>query len=267
VSADEFEREHKAPLSPDERFWRHPTELADVERNKHFSHAPPLGRKLTAITATVSAVASIAILSVAIPKGIREFSEAEAEAVAVTTTVDIPHVKNALTTLVATATGTKGSTTAISIGSDAWVVAAEAVDIKKPLWLTLESGKEVQVPFFSTNEDATVILLRLTANQSPALAKKWDRYLNPTSPAELESFPIVDRYGVHHLGYEQSVRHQAKPKELPLLTDSPIDGAAAFIDKMMNVVGVAFDSRHSTWFLAKDSLLSLLAEAPQSAPR
>jgi hypothetical protein len=36
---------------------------------------------------------------------------------------------------------------------------------------------------------------------------------------------------------------------------------------MMNVVGVAFDSRHSTWFLAKDSLLSLLAEAPQSAPR
>jgi hypothetical protein len=265
VTADEFEREHKAPLSPDERFWRHPTELADVERNKHLSHSPPLGSKLTAITATVSAIASLAILSVAIPKGIREFSEAEA--VAVTTTVDIPKVKNALTTLVATATGTKGSTTAISIGSDAWVVAAEAVDVNKPMWLTLESGEEVQVPYFSTNEDASVILLRLTADHSPALAKRWDRYLNPASPAELESFPIVDRNGVHHLGYEQSVRHQAKPKELPLLTDSPIDGAAAFIDKMMNVVGVAFDSHHSTWFLAKDSLLSLLAEAPQSAPR
>lgn len=269
MTADEFEREHKAPLSPDERFWRHPTELADVERNKHLSHAPPLGRKLTAITATVSAIASLAILSVAIPKGIREFSEteAEAEAIAVTTTIDIPQVKNALTTLVATATGTKGSTTAISIASDAWVVAAEAVDIKKPLWLTLESGQEVQVPYFSTSEDATVILLRLTADQSPALAKKWDQYLNPLSPAELENFPIVDRHGVHHLGYEQSVRHQANPKELPLLTDSPIDGAAAFIDKMMNVVGVAFDSHHSTWFLPKDSLLSLLAEAPQSAPR
>jgi hypothetical protein len=99
------------------------------------------------------------------------------------------------------------------------------------------------------------------------LEKKWDRYLNPTSPTELEKFSIVDRYGVHYLGYEQSVRLQAKPKELPLLTDSPIDGAAAFIDKMMNVVGVAFDNRHSTWFLRKDSLITMLAEVPQSTPR
>jgi hypothetical protein len=71
---------------------------------------------------------------------------------------------------------------------------------------------------------------------------------------------------VHYLGHEQSVRHLATPQEIPLLTDSPIDGAAAFIDKMMNVVGVAFDSRHSTWFLPKASLMALLAEAPQSAP-
>jgi hypothetical protein len=265
VTADEFEREHKAPLSPDERIWRHPTELADVERNKHLLHAPPLGRRLTALTAFISTIASFAILSVAIPKGIRDFSEAEA--IAVSTTVDVPHVKGALSTLVATANSAKGATTAISIGADAWVVAAEAVDTTEPIWLTLESGEVVRVPYFSTNEDATVILLRLTPKQDQALAKKWDRYLNPTSPTELEKFSIVDRYGVHYLGYEQSVRLQAKPQELPLLTDSPIDGAAAFIDKMMNVVGVAFDNRHSTWFLRKDSLLSMLAEVPHSAPR
>ena len=265
MTSDEFEREHKAPLSPDERFWRHPTELADVERNKHLSFVPPLGRRLTAITATVSVIASFAILSVAIPEGIREFSEAEA--VAVTTTVDVPHVKGAMSTLVATATSAKGATTAISIGSNSWVVAAEAVDLNEPIWLSSGTGEKVRVPYISLNDDATVVLLRLTKNQSAAAAEQWDRYLNPTSPDELEKFSIVDRYGVHHLGYEQSVRHMAKPKELPLLTDSPIDGVAAFIDKMMNVVGVAFDSHHSTWYLPKDSLLSLLAEAPQSAPR
>jgi hypothetical protein len=172
-----------------------------------------------------------------------------------------------MSTLVATATSTKGTTTAISIGSDSWVVAAEAVDLNKPIWLSSGTGKKVRVPYISVNDDATVVLLRLTNNQSAAAAEQWDRYLNPTSPDELERFSIVDRYGVHHLGYEQSVRHMAKPKELPLLTDSPIDGVAAFIDKMMNVVGVAFDSHHSTWYLPKDSLLSLLAEAPQSAPR
>jgi hypothetical protein len=264
VTADEFERENKAPLSPDERMWRHPTELADVERNKHLLHSPPLGRRLTALTATISAIASLAILSVAIPKGIREFSEAEA--VAVTTTVDVPLVKNALTSLIATASGPKGTTTAVSIGAGAWVVAAEAVDTNQPIWLTLESGKQVRVPYISTNDDETVVLLRLTAKKSPEVTKNWESYLQPTSPNELEKFSIVDRYGVHYLGHEPSVRHLAEPQELPLLTDSPIDGAAAFIDKMMNVVGVAFDSHHSTWFLPKDSLMALLTEAPQSAP-
>jgi len=264
VSADEFERENTAPLSPDERIWRHPAELADVQRHRHLSHPLPLGRRLLALTATVSAIASLAILSVVIPKGIREFSEAEA--VAVTTTVDIPHVKNALSTLVATASSAKGATTAISIGDDSWVVAAEAVDTTEPIWLTLESGEEVRVPYFCTDEDGTVVLLRLTTKQSPIVDRSWNQYLNPTSPTELKKFSIVDRYGVHYLGYEQSVRLQAKPKELPLLTDSPIDGAAAFIDKMMNVVGVAFDSHHSTWFLPKESLISLLTEVPQSAP-
>jgi hypothetical protein len=264
VTADEFEREHKAPLSPDERIWRHPTELADVERNKHLLHSPPLGRRLTALTATISAIASLAILSVAIPKGMREFSEAEA--VAVTTTVDVPLVKNALSSLIATASGSKGTTTAVSIGTDAWVVAAEAVDTSKPIWVTLESGEEVRVPYICTNEDNTVVLLRLTTNKGPEVKQNWDKYLEPASPSELEKFSIVDRYGVHYLGHEHSVRHQAKPQELPLLTDSPIDGTAAFIDKMMNVVGVAFDSHHSTWFLPKESLMSLLTEAPQSAP-
>ena len=264
MTSDEFEREHKAPLSPDERIWRHPTELADVERNKHLLHSPPLGRRLTALTATISALASLAILSVAIPKGIREFSYAQA--VAVTTTVDVPLVKNALSSLIATASGPKGTTTAISIGANAWVVAAEAVDISQPIQLTLESGEKIRVPYICTNEDKTVVLLRLTANKSPEVASTWDKYLQPASPTELEQFSIVDRYGVHYLGHEPSVRHQAKPQDLPLLTDSPIDGAAAFIDKMMNVVGVAFDSHHSTWFLPKDSLMALLTEAPQSAP-
>jgi hypothetical protein len=35
---------------------------------------------------------------------------------------------------------------------------------------------------------------------------------------------------------------------------------------MMNVVGVAFDSHHSTWFLPKDALMALLTQVPQSAP-
>lgn len=264
MTADEFERNHKAPLSPDERVWRHPAEIADVERNKHLLHSPPLGRRLTALTASVSLIASLAVLGIAIPKGISEIAESEAEIV--TTTAEVPQVKSALSTLVATANGTKGATTAISIGFNAWVVAAESVDIAETIWLTLESGEEVRVPYISTNKDASVVLLRLDAAVAKTSEADWVEYLSPKTPADLQKFSIIDRYGVHHLGQEQSVRLQAEPEDIPLVTDSPIDGAAAFIDKKMNIVGVAFDSHHSTWFLPKESLLSLLEDVPQSAP-
>lgn len=264
MTADEFEREHNAPLAPDERMWRHPAEHADAERIKHLSHAPPLGRRLTALTATVCIFASLAVLAIAVPKGISDY--AESEAVADSTVPSVPQVKSAAMPIIATVTGAKGSTTAVSLGHGCWIVSADAIDLTERMWLTLESGEEVQVQYVSSSPDGTAALLHLTSRSAEQLAEDWENYLTPQSPTELRKFSIVDTRGIHHLTEEESFQLQENKETLPLTVDTPIDGAAAIVDEQMTVVGVVVMADHSTHFLRKASLLSLLSKDLQAAP-
>ena len=264
MTSDEFEREHKSPLSPDERMWRHPAEHADAERNKHLSHTPPLGRRLTALTATVCVVASIAVLVIAVPKGISEYVEAEAEST--TTISSIVPTKGSLQPLVATVNGSKGATTAVSLGHDCWVVATDAVDISERMWLTVDSGEEFLVKYVSTSSDGSAALLHLTPNIPREVPSDWATYMTPKSSSELRPFSMLDMHGLHHLTDEESLPLRADKNDIPLTTDSPINGAAAIINEQMSVVGVAVVSDHGTWFLRKESLRSLLAAELRTAP-
>lgn len=264
MTADEFEREHHAPLAPDERMWRHPAEHADVERNKHLSHAPPLGRRLTALTAIVCLIASLAVLAIAVPKGISEYVESEAASDSSLPLVS--QVKTAVNPIIATVNGAKGSTTAISLGHGCWIVSADAIDITERMWLTLETGEEVQVRYVSSSTDGTAALLHLTNRTADLHASDWDNYLTPKNPAELRKFSIVDTRGTHHLTDEESFQLQKDKETLPLTVDTPIDGAAAIVDEQMTVVGVVVMADHSTHFLRKASLLSLLSKDLQAAP-
>jgi hypothetical protein len=264
VTPDEFEREHNAPLSPDERMWRHPAEHADAERNKHLSAIPPLGRRLAAFTATVCVFVSISVLMIAIPKGISEYAESEAEFVA--TTIPLVPTKGSAKPLVAVADGSKGPTTAVSLGHDCWVVATDAVDISEPIYLTMESGEEFPVRYLSTSEDGSAALLHLTTNFPQDVPADWESYLAPKSATELRPFSMFDIHGIHRLTDEESLQLQSKKHELPLTVDSPIKGAAAIIDANDSVVGVAVVAQHGTWFLRKESLHSMLKSPLLAAP-
>lgn len=263
MTADEFDKEHHAPLAPDERMWRHPAEHADVERNKHLSHAPPLGRRLTALTATVCVIASVAILATAVPKGISDYIDSEA--FAVTTTSSAPQVKGAVLPLLATASGSKGSTTAVSLGYGCWLVSADAIDIDEPMWLTLESGDMVQVEYVSTHPDGVAALLHLSTG-SLQMSEVWDGYLTPEKPTDLRQFSIVDIHGIHHLTEEESFQLRENKETLPLILDTPISGAAVVVDEKMTPVGIVVKSKHSTYFSHKTLVLSLLRAPRQPAP-
>jgi hypothetical protein len=244
--------------------WRHPAEHADAERNKHLSAIPPLGRRLAALTATVCVLVSISVLAIAVPKGISEYSESEAEIVA--TTIPAALFKGLAKPRVAVADGSKGPTTAVSLGHDCWVVATEAVDISEPIWLTMENGEEFPVRYLSKSEDGSAALLHLTTSFPQDIPADWESYLAPKSATELRPFAMLDIHGIHHLMDEESVQLHGKKYELPLTVDSPIKGAAAIIDERDSVVGVAVVAQHGTWFLRKESLHSMLKSPLLTAP-
>lgn len=244
--------------------WRHPAEHADAERNKHLSAIPPLGRRLAALTATVCVLVSLSVLAIAVPKGISEYAESEAEFIS--TTIPFVTVKGSTKPLIAVADGSKGPTTAVSLGHDCWVVATDAVDISEPIWLTMDSGEEFPVRYLSTSADGSAALLHLTTNFPQDIPTDWETYLAPKSASELRPFSMLDIQGVHHLTDEESVQLQGNKYELPLTVDSPIKGAAAIIDAKDSVVGVAVVAQHGTWFLRKESLHSMLKSPLLTAP-
>ena len=262
MTADEFDREHSAPLAPDERMWRHPAEHADAERNKHLSHTPPLGRRLTALTATVSIVASLAILFIAIPKGINEY----VEAVETPTTLQRARVKNSLLSLVATAIGAKGPTTAVSLGNGIWAVAADSIDVAEPIWVTSETGHDERVTYLSTSTDQSVVLLRTGAHAQSLPTVDWEVYLAPKTVTELQGLTLLDIHGIHRISDEQVFTMQAEPDDIPLMSDSPIAGIAAIVKEPMSLVGIAITTHLSTWFVPKETLSSLVTQPAYTAP-
>ncbi len=262
MTADEFDQERLTPVSPDERHWRHPAEHADAERNKHFTHNPPLGRRLTALTATVSLVASIAILLVAIPKGISEYVDAEISS----TTHSIPRVMGSLLPLIATATGANGATTAASLGNGCWVVSAEAVDISEPIWLTDETGADAKVRFITVNADRSLLLLRTSQNAYATPSTNWGAYLTPTTQTDLEGSQVIDRHGPHRITDELVIKLRANSGDIPVMTDTPVDGIAAIVHNPSTLVGVTLSLHQSTWFVTKDMLVTLINQVPHAAP-
>ncbi len=261
MTTDEFDKEHSSPLAPDERFWRHPAEQADAERNKHLSHVPPLGRRLTALTATVSLVASMAVLFIAVPKGISEYVDGNDTP----TTIQQLRVKNSLLSFVAIADGAKGPTTAVSLGGGCWLVAAESVDIGEPIWLTFDSGTEARVRYFTLSPDQSVVLLRTGIDKLATPHTDWNRYLAPHAMTDLQGLLMLDTHGLHRITEEPVFTMQSEPNEIPVMTDSPINGTAAIVQDPNALVGVAATTQQSTWFLSKEMLMALTLQTPQPA--
>lgn len=240
--------------------WRHPAELADAARNDSLATTPPLGRRLLALTAAVSLVASVAVLFIAVPKGISEYTDTEVTA----TTQQSLRIKGSLTPALAVANGSKGATTAVSLGTGIWIVASDSVDTQDPIWITLENGEVIEA--LTTSVSDKLALLSQSPNAKTQMSIEWDSYLSPNSMADLKGFRIVDIHGTHRLGHEQSIRLLGDVTDVPLTTETQIEGVAAVIDKNQNVVGVASMSHHGCWFVSKESLISLVKQHTSTAP-
>jgi hypothetical protein len=84
--------------------------------------------------------------------------------------------------------------------------------------------------------------------------------------ADLRAFSMLDMQGLHRVTDEQVFTMQAAPRDIPLMTDTPINGVAAIVQDPNTLVGVAATTHQSTWFLSKETLIALTAQAARTAP-
>lgn len=249
VTTDDFENPDSSPVPHYERGWRHPAEFADAERSRHLGTAPPLGRRLTALTVIASVLTSVVVLTVAIPKGIEEYAQFEADSVITTTT--IVRIKGSVQSSLAVLRGPHGTTSALSLGNNQWLVASESVAVKKSSALMNQNYTVVR-----TNSALGLAVIAVK-NGTELPAVDMSHMMTALNSHELPKYQIMDAFQSHDVAPEPSISLQQATNAHPVNMASPIKGLAAVMNREGHLVGVLVRREHAEWALTRQAFLSI----------
>lgn len=257
MSADEFDTNSASPSPAYDRSWRHPSEIADAARVEHLASTPPVSRRLTALTATVSIVASLTVLAIAIPKGITAYRD-DVEPVSIGRETISP-VKNFLTQNPYVLMSNKGETSALHIGHNCWIVALEAIDPAKQMYLSSASNSHSSATLLATDETAGVAIVKANTEIDPTDSVDPASLVSPTALMGTPEYLIADSFLTQH--FLPSISFNNATKDLPIDTDVAIRGIASVVDKGGRMVGIVVRRKHATWMLNENTIRSILTNA------
>ena len=250
MTADEFENPDSRPIPPYDRNWRHPAEVADSERSRHLGSAPPLGRRLTALTVIASVLTSLAVLTVAIPKGIEEYSQQnDADD---STEITAPPVKGSGMASIVGLRGLANATSALSLGNRRWLVATEDIS---PRRFPAEYGTAFTVIKQDSNVGLSVIEIA-AGEDVPAFST--DSIESQLTNTELHDCNILDAFQTHTLASEPSLASTNNKHSQPVNIETPIKGLAVALNEARDIVGVLVRNGHAQWAVSRSALLQLI---------
>ena len=267
MSDEESTEPDPAPLPPYERAWRHPAEHADLRRRELEAVAapPPLGRRIVALSSFVAATFVLAILSVAIPKGISEYTDrGDSEAIATTTSSPQFRTKNLAITNVVVVASRRGAASAVPIGGGLLLTSSDDVDGRDMVWATLATGLDVEATVAYTDPQSGFAIVRVAERHHGNLG----RVLDLSTPADsvlapidsLGELSVVDRIGSQVIEPGSGVL-TSDDSHRPIVTARAIEGVAAVIDRRGRTVAVALRHAHATWLVPRATLADILSEA------
>lgn len=254
MDTSDFDESEPAPLPAYDRQWRHPAEHAAANREMHLSTAPPLSRRLSAVTAVVSVIASVAVLAIAIPKGVADFTIDDSDDL---TSTSVP-VKGAFTASMAAASSAKGPTSAISLGNGYWLVALDGIEPTDNIWLTTASGEDVLATVMSQDERAGVAVIKCDHPEAKGPQLEVNQLVDPTSLTDLSPYRVVDSFSEQVYTAERSLRTASFESDTPINMPEVIRGVATMTDRRGQLVGIVVRRGYSAWMLSKASLENIL---------
>ena len=258
MSADEFENQNPAPVPAYERTWRHPAEMADAARSDFLATPPRISRRLTAFAAGISVVASGAVLTIAIPKGISSYQDnAEAE-IQVSPSSTVPRVKNYLPKEMAVIKSDTGTTSALSLGNGVWIAASDDLTTATSLWVTSETGLTAPVKIVASDPSTGLALVHCEEKSAWGPAPDLSHLIDPTQISDLSKYRIVDTATSETFDVQPSLSTNKNSTDMPINSTDAIHGLATVRDSQGQLVGIVVRRDHSAWILNKSSIVSMI---------
>ena len=254
MDTSDFDESEPAPLPAYDRQWRHPAEHAAANREMHLSTAPPLSRRLSAVTAVISVIASLAVLTIAIPKGVADFTVDDSEDL---TSTSVP-VKGGFTSSMTAANSAKGPTSAISLGNGYWIVALDVIEPTDNIWLTTPSGEDVLATVLSQDERVGIAVIKCDHPEATGPTLEVNEFIDPSSLTDLSPYRVVDLFSEQVYTPERSFRTASVETDTPINMPEVIRGIATMTDRRGKLVGIVVRRGYSAWMLSKGSLENIL---------
>ena len=258
MSADEFENQDQAPVPAYERTWRHPAEMADAARTDFLATPPRISHRLTAFAAGISVVASGAVLTVAIPKGISAYQDnAEAE-IQVSPSSTVPLVKSYSPKEMTVIKSDAGTTSALSLGNGVWIAASDDLTTATSLWVTSETGLTAPVKIVASDPSTGLALVHCEEKSAWGPAPDLSHLIDPTQISDLSKYRIVDTATSETFDVQPSLSTNKNSTDMPINSTDAIHGLATVRDSEDQLVGIVVRRDHSAWILNKNSIISMI---------
>lgn len=232
----------------------HPAERSAVHSSEFIMNPPPVGRRLSAIAASISVLASLVVLAIAVPKGISEYSEPVDNEV-----TPIVGVKNSTTAPVYTVQSGSKTSTAISLGDRLWLAALETVSEDVATQIVFPDGSTSSVTMYEAMEDIGVAILESpdASNSGPALAT--NDFINPQDSKDLSKFMAVDAFDDNQtvLGPSYTTKQLEHHHDLPISNPECLNGTALLMNGT-TINGIIVHLQHRAIVLGTSSIARIM---------
>jgi hypothetical protein len=238
----------------DDRDWQHPAEHAAVNNHGFIMNPPPLAKRLVVLTATVSILASIAILFVAIPKGIDEYVDT-AEA-----TTTVPVVKGVAKTMMGTLTVGNITSCAVQIHGGIWIASSDKLGSATVATLSTSSQPSTRV-LLSRSANIPYLVAASATPLSEALPPGISLSASNVDESVLAQSSVIDCIDSQPMKVRKSATQFVDQSELPVYVEGDVRGIAIVVGPDNSIKGLVCEHDHSQWLLAPRVVSELISTA------
>lgn len=203
------------------------------------------------LTAIVSIMVSVAVASVAIPKGISEYTD---EPDSPTTTMIPPRVKGSAGLSMTTVTSGDVSSSALALGRGLWLAASDLVDPNRAVSVSSSDSATTTASVIGDVGATGTALVKTSPSGAGTQAVDFSTIIAPDQLGDLSRYRIYDPSSERLSSIEPSISLVSTSDDVPITTAEPIGGIASVIDDKGKVVGIVVRRGHATWLLGRTSI-------------